>query len=673
MPLYADPLRDIGDQLGIRVITYVRDDVEAVAALLAEQLPVLDDRDFGELTASQGRFGYASRHLQVEIEGRVVQVQLRTVLQHAWAEFEHDIRYKGTVPAEHASEFDRRFTLAAGLLELADQEFSAIRDRLRGAGADRDRRRRPADRAARAGGVPRRAVRRRRLVAHRPLRLDLRAAARARRSPRWWSSPSCCAPPTRRRSGARMDYRYPPGAVRRLDDALLSAFGERYVAPARQRAPARAAAAPASSGFAARSPRRLDNLRDLSHHGDMSSVSVARPRLTRPAVAPRWASPWAMYAALRDHDPVHHVVPDGRPHEDYYVLTRHEDVLRAAVDTATFSSAQGLTVEYGELEKIGLADNPPMVMLDPPEHTAFRRLVSRGFTPRAVREVEPEVRAYVVERLERLRRRRRRRHRRGPVQAAAEHGRRPLPRRARRGPRPVRRLDRRHRRRQLGRARRPRPRSATTAMLGYFAELIERRRREPGRRHRLAPGRGRGRRRRRRAAQHPRLRLRDGDRRQRHHDRRARRRRPAARRAPRPARPAGRRPDAWSRTRSRSSSGSPRRCRGWPAPPPATSSCTASRSRPAARCCSATAPPTATRAGTAPTPTSSTYAARPTQILTFGQGSHHCIGNAAARMMARVALEELLARIPSFAVDLDGGHLGARPLRPPPAHRPLVA
>ena len=70
-----------------------------------------------------------------------------------------------------------------------------------------------------------------------------------------------------------------------------------------------------------------------------------------------------MYAALRDHDPVHHVVPEARPHDDYYVLTRHEDVLRAAVDTATYSSAQGLTVEYGELEKIGLADNPPMVML----------------------------------------------------------------------------------------------------------------------------------------------------------------------------------------------------------------------------------------------------------------------------------------------------------------------
>jgi cytochrome P450 len=128
---------------------------------------------------------------------------------------------------------------------------------------------------------------------------------------------------------------------------------------------------------------------------------VSRARWV-PGGGAAWASPWAGYAALRDHDPVHHVVPEGRPHEDYYVLTRHADVLAAAVDTTTFSSAQGLTVEYGELDRIGLADNPPLVMLDPPEHTAFRKLVSRGFTPRAVREVEPEVRAYVAEKLERF-------------------------------------------------------------------------------------------------------------------------------------------------------------------------------------------------------------------------------------------------------------------------------
>ena len=43
----------------------------------------------------------------------------------------------------------------------------------------------------------------------------------------------------------------------------------------------------------------------------------------------------------------------------------------------------------------------------------------------------------------------------------------------------------------------------------------------------------------------------------------------------------------------------------------------------------------------------------PSQILAFGQGAHHCLGNAAARMQARVALEELLHRIPHFSVDVD--------------------
>src|SRR6478752_3716842 len=121
----------------------------------------------------------------------------------------------------------------------------------------------------------------------------------------------------------------------------------------------------------------------------------------RPSTAETWASPWQMYADLRDHDPVHHVDRSGG--RDYYVLSRHADVLAAAVDTATYSSAQGLTVEYDELEVIGLADNRPLVMLDPPDHTAFRKLVARGFTPRQVTSLEPEVRAFVVERLERLR------------------------------------------------------------------------------------------------------------------------------------------------------------------------------------------------------------------------------------------------------------------------------
>ena len=120
------------------------------------------------------------------------------------------------------------------------------------------------------------------------------------------------------------------------------------------------------------------------------------------ATAETWGNRWPMYRALRDHDPVHHVVPE-HPGHDYWVLSRHADVWTAARDHQTFSSAQGLTVTYGELELIGLQDNPPMVMQDPPAHTEFRKLVSRGFTPRQVEAVEPKVREFVIDRIERLR------------------------------------------------------------------------------------------------------------------------------------------------------------------------------------------------------------------------------------------------------------------------------
>ncbi|WP_454561061.1 cytochrome P450 [Mycobacterium haemophilum] len=121
------------------------------------------------------------------------------------------------------------------------------------------------------------------------------------------------------------------------------------------------------------------------------------------ATADTWPNPWPMYRALRDHDPVHHVIPADQPEDDYYVLSRHADVWSAARDHAAFSSGRGLTVNYSDMELLGLQNNPPMVMQDPPVHTEFRKLVSRGFTPRQVDAVEPKVRDFVVERIERLR------------------------------------------------------------------------------------------------------------------------------------------------------------------------------------------------------------------------------------------------------------------------------
>ena len=241
--VFTDPMREITDQIGVRVITYVHSDVSAVADLLGDQVVVKEDRDMGQETASEGRFGYASRHLLIELDaaresdralaplrGRVAQVQVRTVLQHAWAEFEHDIRYKGDVPLEHARDLDRRFTLAAGLLELADQEFSTIRERLRSTGSPQRTEAVPDD--------PR--IDPRELAAFLAGQYD--DAGWSRTDHYAWisglllelgiTSLDELAEVLRGLNddvNGRMDYRYPPGAVRRLDDALLAVYAERYV------------------------------------------------------------------------------------------------------------------------------------------------------------------------------------------------------------------------------------------------------------------------------------------------------------------------------------------------------------------------------------------------------------------------------------------------------------
>lgn len=111
-----------------------------------------------------------------------------------------------------------------------------------------------------------------------------------------------------------------------------------------------------------------------------------------------WRDPFTMYRELRDLDPVHHV-----ERGDYWVLSRYRHVFDAARDTDRFSSAQGLTHLYDDVATAGLDTVRPMVFLDPPEHTEFRRLVAKGFTPRQVAEIEPAVRAFAVERIESLR------------------------------------------------------------------------------------------------------------------------------------------------------------------------------------------------------------------------------------------------------------------------------
>ncbi|GAA1159716.1 GTP pyrophosphokinase [Ornithinicoccus hortensis] len=245
VPLYRDPLREITDQMGVRVITYLATDVAAVAELVSAELTVLDDRDMGRETAAEGQWGYNSRHILVSLDpsaelapedemlrGRSLSLQVRTILQHAWAEFEHDIRYKGHLPEEHAPDLNRRFTLAAGLLELADREFTAIRDRIQETLTDQQSEQDPSDprigakelatflagQFADAGWSK---------TDHYSwisgLLLELGITSLEELSGLLASVDSAAITD-------RMGYRYPPGAVRRLDDALLAVFGAHYVA-----------------------------------------------------------------------------------------------------------------------------------------------------------------------------------------------------------------------------------------------------------------------------------------------------------------------------------------------------------------------------------------------------------------------------------------------------------
>ena len=137
--MYPHPWQDIHDLIGVRVTTYHSTESPRIIEALTEVFEVRRSVDKTAQTRVSGSFGYGSHHLILRVPparvapvlqayaGREFEVQIRTVLQHAWAEFEHDIRYKrrGNT-GKLAPEVDRAFTLAAGLIELADQQFDLI-------------------------------------------------------------------------------------------------------------------------------------------------------------------------------------------------------------------------------------------------------------------------------------------------------------------------------------------------------------------------------------------------------------------------------------------------------------------------------------------------------------------------------------------------------------------
>lgn len=129
-------LSDITDILGCRIITFYTEEVDKIAALIEKNFEVdwdnsVDKRRLLDLD----RFGYMSLHYicrlplerceDPEMHEYRFEVQMRTALQHVWATINHDLGYKTDIeiPREHLRNMNR----IAGMLELADEQFSRIR------------------------------------------------------------------------------------------------------------------------------------------------------------------------------------------------------------------------------------------------------------------------------------------------------------------------------------------------------------------------------------------------------------------------------------------------------------------------------------------------------------------------------------------------------------------
>ncbi|WP_375759455.1 GTP pyrophosphokinase family protein [Corallococcus exercitus] len=134
-------LEDITDLVGIRIITHFAEDVDRIAELIDREFDVQPQSIDKRRSMAVNSFGYSSLHRVCRLsntrlhfpeyssfQGLTCEIQIRSILQHTWAEIQHDLGYKrhGGVPEP----IQRRFFILAALLESADTEFSRIKSEM---------------------------------------------------------------------------------------------------------------------------------------------------------------------------------------------------------------------------------------------------------------------------------------------------------------------------------------------------------------------------------------------------------------------------------------------------------------------------------------------------------------------------------------------------------------
>lgn len=134
-PKYDDPLNQIQDQLGARIVMFYKTDVERLAEEVKKYFRYIESRQI--VPDSEREFGYEGRHFILFLPRDVFdetvreedsipffELQIKTLFQHAWSEAEHDLGYKPS--AELSSEQKRRLAFTAAQAWGADQMFEEL-------------------------------------------------------------------------------------------------------------------------------------------------------------------------------------------------------------------------------------------------------------------------------------------------------------------------------------------------------------------------------------------------------------------------------------------------------------------------------------------------------------------------------------------------------------------
>jgi ppGpp synthetase/RelA/SpoT-type nucleotidyltranferase len=134
---YDNPIKDITDICGLRIICYYTSDLDKIYSLIENEFVVVDMVDEGELL-EEDEFGYLSRHYIVKLKENWLktpsyrnlddveaEIQIRTILQHAWADISHKLYYKKKV--QIPNQFERRLNSMSCILENSDLQFDSLR------------------------------------------------------------------------------------------------------------------------------------------------------------------------------------------------------------------------------------------------------------------------------------------------------------------------------------------------------------------------------------------------------------------------------------------------------------------------------------------------------------------------------------------------------------------